>query len=84
VKRLPRLEHGPDGGGRTFGYLASFAGMLTLLVEKYGKQGNFNQPPTAWRRNRTNYAAIFHDITTGSNLSPVPRVDGCVGGLVGL
>ncbi len=68
------------------GTLASaiFAGMLTLLVEKYGKQGNFNQTLYSLAANPTNYAAIFHDITTGSNAQPCAAGSkGCSGGLVG-
>jgi len=58
--------------------------MLTLLVEKYGKQGNFNQTLYALAAKPTNYAAIFHDITTGSNAQPCTTGStGCVGGLVG-
>ena len=57
--------------GGTSATSPSFAGMLTLLVEKYGMQGNFNQPRLySLVRNLTNYAAIFHDITTGGNAQP--------------
>ena len=70
--------------GGTSATSPSFAGMLTLLVEKYGKQGNFNQPLYNLAAQPTNYAAIFHDITTGSNAQPCTTGStGCVGGLVG-
>jgi hypothetical protein len=70
--------------GGTSATSPSFAGMLTLLVEKYGKQGNFNQPLYSLAAQPTNYAAIFHDITTGSNAQPCTTGStGCVGGLVG-
>ncbi len=70
--------------GGTSATSPSFAGMLTLLVEKYGKQGNFNQPLYSLAAQPTNYAAIFHDITTGSNEQPCTTGStGCVGGLVG-
>jgi hypothetical protein len=58
--------------------------MLTLLVEKYGKQGNFNQTLYTLAVDPTKYAAIFHDITTGSNTQPCAAGSkGCSGGLVG-
>jgi subtilase family serine protease len=69
--------------GGTSASSPSFAGMLTLLVEKYGKQGNFNQTLYTLAANPTNYAAIFHDITTGSNAQPCTTGStGCVGGLL--
>ena len=70
--------------GGTSASSPSFAGMLTLLVEKYGKQGNFNQTLYSLAADSTNYAAIFHDITTGSNAQPCTAGSkGCSGGLVG-
>jgi subtilase family serine protease len=70
--------------GGTSASSPSFAGMLTLLVEKYGKQGNFNQTLYTLAAKPTNYAAIFHDITTGSNAQQCTTGStGCVGGLVG-
>jgi hypothetical protein len=58
--------------------------MLTLLVERYGKQGNFNQTLYSLAADPTKYAAIFHDITTGSNAQPCAAGSkGCSGGLVG-
>jgi subtilase family serine protease len=70
--------------GGTSATSPSFAGMLTLLVEKYGKQGNFNQPLYSLATQPTNYAAIFHDITTGSNAQPCTTGStDCVGGLMG-
>ncbi len=70
--------------GGTSATSPSFAGMLTLLVEKYGKQGNFNQPLYSLAAQPPNYAAIFHDIATGSNSQPCTTGStGCVGGLVG-
>ena len=70
--------------GGTSASSPSFAGMLTLLVEKYGKQGNFNQTLYSLAADPTSYAAIFHDITTGSNAQPCTAGSkGCSGGLVG-
>jgi subtilase family serine protease len=70
--------------GGTSASSPSFAGMLTLLVEKYGKQGNFNQTLYSLAAHSTNYAAVFHDITTGSNAQPCTEGSkGCSGGLVG-
>jgi subtilase family serine protease len=70
--------------GGTSASSPSFAGMLTLLVEKYGKQGNFNQTLYSLAADPTKYAAIFHDIATGSNAqSCTAGSKGCSGGLVG-
>jgi hypothetical protein len=70
--------------GGTSASSPSFAGMLTLLVEKYGKQGNFNQTLYSLAADPTKYAAIFHDITTDSNAQPCAvGSKGCSGGLVG-
>jgi hypothetical protein len=70
--------------GGTSASSPSFAGMLTLLVEKYGKQGNFNQTLYSLAAHSTNYAAVFHDIATGSNAQPCTAGStGCPGGLVG-
>ena len=70
--------------GGTSASSPSFAGMLTLLVEKYGKQGNFNQTLYSLAADPTSYAAIFHDITTGSNAQPCTAGSkGCSGGMVG-
>jgi subtilase family serine protease len=70
--------------GGTSASSPSFAGMLTLLVEKYGKQGNFNQTLYSLAAHSTNYAAVFHDIATGSNAQPCTAGSkGCSGGLVG-
>ena len=70
--------------GGTSASSPSFAGMLTLLVEKYGKQGNLNQTLYSLAAHSTNYAAVFHDIATGSNAQPCTAGStGCSGGLVG-
>ena len=70
--------------GGTSASSPSFAGMLTSLVEKYGKQGNFNQPLYNLAEQPATYAATFHDITTGSNAQPCTTGStSCAGGLVG-
>jgi subtilase family serine protease len=70
--------------GGTSASSPSFAGMLTLLVEKYGKQGNFNQTLYSLAAHSADYAAVFHDIATGSNAQPCTAGStGCSGGLVG-
>jgi len=70
--------------GGTSASSPSFAGMLTLLVEKYGKQGNFNQTLYSLAADPAKYAVIFHDITTGSNAQPCAAGSkGCSSGLVG-
>jgi subtilase family serine protease len=70
--------------GGTSASSPSFAGMLTLLVEKYGKQGNFNRTLYSLAADPMKYATVFHDITTGSNAQPCTAGSkGCSGGLVG-
>ena len=64
----------PVGG--TSASAPSFAGMLTLLVQKYGLQGNIN--PTLYGLAADPAAAsVFHDITSGNNFVP------CVSGTTG-
>ncbi len=46
-----------------------FGGMLTLLVQGNGKQGNFN--PTLYALAAKSPTA-FHDVTTGNNIVPCP------------
>jgi hypothetical protein len=63
---------------------AATRGVALPLVEKYGKHGNFNQTLYSLAADSANYAAIFHDITTGSNAQPCTAGSkGCSGGLVG-
>jgi hypothetical protein len=75
-------------GGTSAG-TPSFAGMLTLLVEKYGSFGNIN--PTLYRLASSDaaYARVFHDITEGNSVVPctTPTKDvpdpGCVDNSMG-
>ena len=68
-------------GGTSAGAPA-FAGMLTLLVQKLGPQGNIN--PTLYGIAAAN-PAVFHDITIGNNKVPCKfGTSGCVGGSAGL
>jgi subtilase family serine protease len=70
-----------DVVGGTSAAAPSFAGMLTLLVEKYGSQGNVNPTLYAMAANPSTNAAVFHDITSGNNIVPcVFGTTGCVGG----
>ena len=57
-----------------------FSGMMTLLVQAYGKQANINPTLYGLAKNTTTYAEDFNDITTGNNIVPC---SGCVGGEVG-
>jgi subtilase family serine protease len=69
--------------GGTSAAAPSFAGMLTLLTQKYGNLGNIN--PTLYGFANTN-PSVFHDITSGSNDVPcfVETSDpGCVFGMMG-
>jgi hypothetical protein len=67
-------------GGTSAG-TPSFAGMLTLLVQKYGALGNIN--PKLYSLAISN-PAVFHDTTGGNNIVPcVTGTTGCVGGSMG-
>jgi hypothetical protein len=69
--------------GGTSASTPSFAGMLTLLVQKYGNLGNINPTLYSMAADSTIYATVFHDITTGDNKQPCSGGAGCSGGLVG-
>ena len=70
-------------GGTSAGAPA-FAGMLTLLVQKFGPQGNINPTLYALAADPAT-AAVFHDVTTGDNNVPcVSGTTGCVGGSGGV
>jgi hypothetical protein len=56
--------------GGTSASTPSFAGMLMLLVQKYGNFGNINPKLYELAANATTYAAVFHDITSGDNVVP--------------
>ena len=69
---------GPVGGSYFFGgniyggtsaSSPSFAGMLTLLVQKYGKQGNINTTLYPLAASSGNYSTIFHAVS-GNNITP--------------
>jgi len=65
-------------GGTSAG-TPSFAGMLTLLTQKYGPQGNLNPTLYNMALNTATYATVFHDITSGNNEVPcVAATLGCV------
>ena len=53
--------------GGTSAATPSFAGMLTLLEQKYGNLGNIN--PTLYNLALT-HPSVFHDITSGNNIVP--------------
>jgi len=60
-----------------------FNGMLTLLVQAYGQQGNINPMLYGLAANPAT-SAVFHDITTGNNIVPCATgTTDCVGGEVG-
>ncbi len=62
----------------------SFAGMLTLLVQKYGKFVNLNQTLYNLAKVPATYATVFRDVVSGNNAQPcVSATPGCSGGLVG-
>jgi len=69
--------------GGTSASSPSFAGLLTLLVQKYGNLGTFNKTLYSLASNSTTYASVFHDITTGDNKQPCTTGTGCTGGYVG-
>ncbi len=55
--------------GGTSASSPSFAGMLTLIVQKYGNQGNINPTLYALAARSTNYSTIFH-AGSGNNVTP--------------
>jgi subtilase family serine protease len=71
----------PYGG--TSASSPSFAGMVTLLAQKFGSLGNINPKLYALASNPATYASVFHDITTGTNEQPCTTGTGCVNGFVG-
>ena len=56
--------------GGTSAPTPSFAGVLTLLTQKYGNFGNINPTLYGLAANANSYAAVFHDITGGNNIVP--------------
>jgi pro-kumamolisin-like protein len=61
-----------------------FSGLMTLLVQAYGKQGNISPTLYSLAKNPTTYAQVFHDTTTGNNIVPCTTgTTGCIGGDVG-
>lgn len=71
-------------GGGTSASAPSFAGMLTLLTQKYGVLGNINPFLYGLASNPTTYAAVFHDVASGDNIvSCISTAIGCVGGELG-
>jgi subtilase family serine protease len=73
---LSSLGYWDDVIGGTSASTPSFAGMLTLLVQKYGKLGNINPKLYELAANATTYTAVFHDITSGNNVVPCDPADG--------
>jgi hypothetical protein len=47
-----------------------FSGLMTLLVQARGPQGNINTKLYSLAKNATTYAEVFHDITSGNNIVP--------------
>jgi subtilase family serine protease len=58
--------------GGTSAAAPSFAGVMALIVQKYGRQGNAN--PKLYQLGNAQYSgtgtAVFHDITSGNNNVP--------------
>jgi len=70
-------------GGTSAG-APSFAGILTLLTQKFGPLGNVNPTLYALAAKASTYNTVFHDITTGNNQVPCTTgAVGCVNGEVG-
>jgi len=77
-------DNGLSAFGGTSAGAPSFAGVVTLLVQKYGKLGNLNPTLYTLASNPASYAAVFHDITTGNNQQPCTTGStNCTGGLAG-
>ena len=56
-------------GGTSFG-APTFAGILTILIQKLGVAGLGNVNPEIYSLAATDYAGAFHDVTTGNNEIP--------------
>ena len=70
--------------GGTSATSPSFAGMLTLLVEKYGKQGNFNQTLYSLAEQPDELCGDLPRHHDGQQRAALYHgIAGCVGGLVG-
>jgi len=74
----------PIGG--TSASSPSFAGMLTLIVQRYGSLGQFNPQlyTLAGGTSYTNVSGVYNDVTTGDNKQACTAgTAGCVSGVVG-
>jgi len=72
--------------GGTSASTPSFAGILALLVQKYGPLGPINPTLYGLAANPSTYATVFHDVTSGNNIVPclVETADpGCVDSVMG-
>jgi hypothetical protein len=70
--------------GGTSASVQGFSGLMTLLVQANGRQGNINTKLYSLAANATTYAEVFHDITSGNSIVPCSfGTTGCVGGEVG-
>jgi hypothetical protein len=72
----------PATAGGTSVATPSFAGLLTLFVQRYGPLGNVN--PALYAAANASYGTTFNDIQTGdTNVPCVAGTTGCVGGVIG-
>jgi hypothetical protein len=72
----------PVGG--TSASTASFAGVVTLLVQKYGRQGNLAPALYGLANNGGLYSQVFHDVKSGNNNIPCSTLqNGCLNNTVG-
>jgi subtilase family serine protease len=70
--------------GGTSASTPSFAGMLALMVQRYGPLGNVNPALYAMATDPPTYAAAFQDIVQGDTNEPcVSGTTGCNNGLIG-
>ena len=71
--------------GGTSAAAPTFAGILALIEQKVGSpQGNINPTLYAIAADPTSYAAVFHDITSGTNIVPCGAgTPDCVNGQLG-
>ena len=71
--------------GGTSAAAPTFAGILALIEQKVGgAQGNINPMLYAIAANPTSYSAVFHDITSGTNIVPCGAgTPDCVNGQFG-
>jgi subtilase family serine protease len=70
--------------GGTSAAAPSFAGVLALLVQRFGPLGNINPRLYQLAADSTSASTVFHDVTTGDSKVPcITGTNGCIDGTLG-